>query len=46
MTLKQAVEGKEYTIQKIETDDEEMDAFPVFLWDVIPVNRLPLSHHT
>ena len=27
MTLKQAVEGKEYTIQKIETDDEEMDAF-------------------
>ena len=27
MTLKHAVEGKEYTIQKIETDDEEMDAF-------------------
>ena len=27
MTLKDAVEGKEYVIQKIETDDEELDAF-------------------
>ena len=27
MTLKEAVEGKEYTILEIETDDEEMDAF-------------------
>ena len=27
MTLKEAVEGKEYIIRQIETDDEEMDAF-------------------
>ena len=27
MTLKEAVEEKEYVIQNIETDDEEMDAF-------------------
>lgn len=27
MTLLEAIEGKEYTIQKTETDDEEMDAF-------------------
>lgn len=27
MTLNLAEEGKEYTIQRIETDDEEMDAF-------------------
>ena len=27
MTLKEAVEGKEYTIKQIDTDDEEMDAF-------------------
>lgn len=27
MNLKQAIEGKEYIIQKIETDDEELDAF-------------------
>lgn len=27
MTLKDAVEGKEYVIQGIETDDEELDAF-------------------
>ena len=27
MTLKDAVEGKEYVIQKIETDDEELAAF-------------------
>ena len=27
MTLKEAVEGKEYIIQGIETDDEELDAF-------------------
>ena len=27
MTLKDAVEEKEYIIQNIETDDEEMDAF-------------------
>ena len=27
MTLKTAQEGKEYTIQRIETDDEELDAF-------------------
>ncbi|MBE6727461.1 MAG: ferrous iron transport protein A [Ruminococcaceae bacterium] len=27
MTLKTAEEGKEYIIQRIETDDEEMDAF-------------------
>lgn len=27
MTLKEAVEGKEYIIQCIETDDEELDAF-------------------
>ena len=27
MTLAQAQEGKEYIIQGIETDDEEMDAF-------------------
>ena len=27
MTLKDALEGKEYTIKQIETDDEEMDAF-------------------
>lgn len=27
MTLKDAVEGKEYIIQQIETDDEELDAF-------------------
>ena len=27
MTLLRAVEGKEYVIQRIETDDEELDAF-------------------
>ena len=27
MNLKEAVEGKEYIIRKIETDDEELDAF-------------------
>ena len=27
MTLLEAVEGKEYIIQSIETDDEELDAF-------------------
>lgn len=27
MTLKNAVEGKEYIIQRIETEDEELDAF-------------------
>ena len=27
MTLLQAEEGKEYIIQRIETDDEELDAF-------------------
>jgi len=27
MTLKSAQQGKEYIIQKIETDDEELDAF-------------------
>ncbi len=27
MTLKSAQEGKEYIIQKIETEDEELDAF-------------------
>lgn len=27
MTLNEAMEGKEYTISKIDTDDEELDAF-------------------
>lgn len=27
MTLREAEEGKEYIIQQIETDDEELDAF-------------------
>ena len=27
MTLKEAVEGKEYIIEEIRTDDEELDAF-------------------
>ena len=27
MTLKDAIEGIEYTIRQIDTDDEEMDAF-------------------
>ncbi len=27
MTLKDAIEGKEYTIRKIVTDDEELNAF-------------------
>lgn len=27
MTLAQAVEGKEYVVQRIETDDEELDSF-------------------
>ena len=27
MTLKDAMEGKEYLIQRIETEDEELDAF-------------------
>ena len=27
MTLAQAAEGKEYIIQRVETDDEELDAF-------------------
>lgn len=27
MTLKDAIEGTEYIIQQIETDDEELDAF-------------------
>ena len=27
MTLKDAMEGKEYIIQQIESDDEELDAF-------------------
>jgi len=27
MNLRNAIEGKKYTIQRIETDDEELDAF-------------------
>lgn len=27
MTLKDAIEGKEYVIREIKTDDEELDAF-------------------
>lgn len=27
MTLREAIEGKEYIIRQIETDDEELDAF-------------------
>lgn len=27
MNLKDAIEGKEYIVQRIETDDEELDAF-------------------
>ena len=27
MTLRDAIEGKEYIIQQIDTDDEELDAF-------------------
>lgn len=27
MNLKEAIEGKEYVIREIKTDDEEMDAF-------------------
>ena len=27
MTLKEAIEGKEYIIRKIETDDEELNSF-------------------
>lgn len=27
MTLKDAIEGKEYVVQNIDTDDEELDAF-------------------
>ena len=27
MTLKDALEGKEYLVQKIDTDDEELNAF-------------------
>ncbi len=27
MNLKNAMEGKEYTVQQIETDDEELNAF-------------------
>ena len=27
MTLKDAIEGKEYIIQRIETDDNDLDAF-------------------
>lgn len=27
MNLKEAIEGKEYIIKQIETDDEELDAF-------------------
>lgn len=27
MTLKEAIEGKEYVIQDIHTDDEELDSF-------------------
>ncbi len=27
MTLKQAIEGNEYIIRQIQTDDEELDAF-------------------
>lgn len=27
MTLREAVEGKEYTIRKIETEDEQLNAF-------------------
>lgn len=27
MTLRQALEGKEYTVREIRTDDEEVDAF-------------------
>ncbi len=27
MNLKEAIEGKEYVIRQIETDDEELDAF-------------------
>lgn len=27
MNLRQAIEGKEYTVRAVETDDEELDAF-------------------
>lgn len=27
MTLKEAIEGKEYVVKRIETDDEELNAF-------------------
>ena len=30
MTLKDALEGKEYLVQKIDTDDEELNAFLFF----------------
>ena len=32
MTLKDALEGKEYLVQKIDTDDEELNAFLFSLW--------------
>ena len=40
MTLKDALEGQEYLVQAIDTDDEELNAF-CFLLDVTRGNPLP-----
>lgn len=44
MTLKQAVEGSEYMIRAIETDDEELDAFLFSLGCYSGENITVVSH--
>ena len=44
MTLKIAVEGKEYIIQGIETDDEELNAFLFSLGCYIGEQITVVSH--
>ncbi len=42
MNLLEAIEGKEYIVKDIVTEDEELEAFLFFLWDVTAVSRLRL----
>lgn len=44
MTLKDAIEGKEYIIKNIETDDEELDAFLFSLGCYSGENITVVSH--
>lgn len=45
MTLKEAQEGKEYVIRRIETDDEELDSFLFSLGCYSGESITVISHH-